>query len=182
LMHEVNALWPFHEVHHSADKLTSLQAGRNNPFDAFKTYSMIIVLSLLGLPDDIFTYVTMLVATNGFLQHSNADIDLGKAEYLISGPKAHRWHHSTVIREGNTNFGNTLMIWDHMPWHKVPIFGKLLKFQRKTFFMPKDREAPDEVGLNQTLIDDNKSVLQNYMDQIWHPFRKIFFGGDHANS
>lgn len=189
LVHEIELLWPFHEIHHSSEKLTGFHAARNNPVDTLKAYSMLIILGMIGLPHDVFTLATVFTAVNGFLQHSNADYDIGPGEYVISGPKVHRWHHSTivdaqqngdVVDEGNTNFGNNLIIWDHVPWHKIPLLGRLLKFQRTTFYLPEDRDGPEEVGVLdndgtvKSLIDENKSVIANYVSHALHPFREIY--------
>jgi sterol desaturase/sphingolipid hydroxylase (fatty acid hydroxylase superfamily) len=44
----------------------------------------------------------------------------------------HRWHHSRLERESNTNYGQTLILFD-------VLFG--------TRFLPKDRVPPDDIGI-----------------------------------
>ena len=51
-------------------------------------------------------------AVNGFFQHSNIELRYGLLNYVISGAELHRWHHSRTIDEANTNFGQTVSVWD----------------------------------------------------------------------
>ena len=44
----------------------------------------------------------------------------------------HRWHHSRLVEESNTNYGQNLAVWD-------VVFG--------TRFLPEDREPPRDIGL-----------------------------------
>jgi sterol desaturase/sphingolipid hydroxylase (fatty acid hydroxylase superfamily) len=113
VFHERAALWPFHAVHHSVRKLNWLNVGRFHPVDTslqFMCDSLPFIV--LGVPDEVITTYFVLHATKAFLQHSNVDVKLGWLNYIISGPELHRWHHSVVIRESNTNYGNKLSIWD----------------------------------------------------------------------
>ena len=43
----------------------------------------------------------------------------------FSGPELHRWHHNLKSEIANHNYGNNLIIWDH-------VF--------KTFYWPKDKD------------------------------------------
>jgi sterol desaturase/sphingolipid hydroxylase (fatty acid hydroxylase superfamily) len=86
----------------------------------------------------------------GFFQHSNVDTKLGWLNYIISGPELHRWHHSRIIRESNTNYGNNVIVWDIL-------FG--------TFFLPKEL-AVGELGLI------NRNYPSTFMSQLKAPFIK----------
>jgi sterol desaturase/sphingolipid hydroxylase (fatty acid hydroxylase superfamily) len=44
----------------------------------------------------------------------------------------HRWHHSRLVRESNTNYGQTLILWDI-------VFGSR--------FLPSDRKPPVDIGI-----------------------------------
>ena len=55
-----------------------------------------------------------------------------RREWNRSHGDLHRWHHSRVRRESDTNYGNVYIFWD-------VIFG--------TRFLPKDRKPPAQVGL-----------------------------------
>jgi sterol desaturase/sphingolipid hydroxylase (fatty acid hydroxylase superfamily) len=68
----------------------------------------------------------------GQLQHCNLDLRSGVLDHVFSTPDLHRWHHSTVYEEGDTNYGAVTSVWDK-------VFG--------TFFRPIDRDEPDELGI-----------------------------------
>jgi len=52
------------------------------------------------------------------------------------------------------------------------LLNKLFNIKGPSFFLPKDREAPAEVGLeDKSLIDKEKSVVGNYLSHVWHPFK-----------
>jgi sterol desaturase/sphingolipid hydroxylase (fatty acid hydroxylase superfamily) len=44
----------------------------------------------------------------------------------------HRWHHSRKMSESNRNYGSNVIVWDLL-------FG--------TFYWPRDRKPPTDVGL-----------------------------------
>lgn len=178
--HESKTLWPIHEIHHSPARLNVWKAGVNHPLNAIISYSaMIGTLGLLGLPHEAFTLATVMHATNGFLQHSNADINLGWMDRVIAAAKVHRTHHSADPSEVNRNFGNTVTLWDHIPWSDVPVFGKFLRIKGKTFYLPEDENRTQDVGLlnDQGQLEDfvpkNQPALTTYLKHLAHPFFEI---------
>ena len=87
---------------------------------------------LLGFsPNAILSYL-VLTQPLVLIQHANIDFKSGRANYILSTNEAHRWHHSTMSSEANSNFGNALLIWDH-------IFG--------TFRAPDGFSKEKRVGL-----------------------------------
>ena len=89
-------------------------------------------------------------AINGFFQHSNCAVRLGPLNYIVSGPELHRWHHSKLPSESDTNFGNNLIVWDSL-------FG--------TRFLPRDREV-GPLGLL------NRSYPTGFAAQMTTPFMR----------
>ena len=77
-----------------------------------------------------------------------AHVHLGPLNYIVSGPELHRWHHSELASESDTNFGNNLIIWD-------VLFG--------TRFLPKDREV-GSLGLL------NRKYPMGFLAQMKTPF------------
>jgi sterol desaturase/sphingolipid hydroxylase (fatty acid hydroxylase superfamily) len=61
----------------------------------------------------------------------------------------HRWHHSRDLREGNKNYGENLMIWDH-------IF--------RTWINP-DRRPPANIGIAE-------DMPAGFLQQLAWPFKK----------
>jgi sterol desaturase/sphingolipid hydroxylase (fatty acid hydroxylase superfamily) len=70
---------------------------------------------------------------------------------LFSMAELHRWHHSRVLEEANSNYGNNIILWDL-------IFG--------TFYHPKDREPSEDVGLS-----DIPDFPKDYLGQLLSPVR-----------
>ena len=93
----------------------------------------------------------MFYAVNGFYQHSNCDVRLGPLNQLVSGPELHRWHHSMIPSESDSNFGNNLIVWD-------TLFG--------THYLPVGREV-GPLGL----------INQNYPDGFLAQMRTPFTAG-----
>ncbi len=132
LAHENAVLWRFHAVHHSPHKLYWLNVGRFHPVD--KTLQFLLdalPFMLLGVSETLLSLYFVFYAVNGFFQHSNVHMKFGVLNYLISSAELHRWHHSRVPAESNTNYGNNLIVWDLL-------FG--------TRFLPSDRDI-HELGL-----------------------------------
>jgi sterol desaturase/sphingolipid hydroxylase (fatty acid hydroxylase superfamily) len=63
----------------------------------------------------------------------------------------HRWHHSRLPQEANSNFGQNLIVWD-------VVFG--------TRLLPRDRRPPADIGLK-----DLPTFPMGYLGQLTSPFR-----------
>ena len=151
LQHEHDALWRFHAVHHSAPRLYWLNAARFHPVDLLTLYVVgYAPLVALGCPDDVFFLFALFDAVFGMLQHANVEVRLGPLNWIFSMAEPHRWHHSRTIREANTNYGSNLIVWDL-------VFG--------TFFLPPDREPPEEIG-----IANMPAFPTGYLGQLASPF------------
>ena len=149
LAHEWYPLWRFHSVHHSPEKLYWFNVGRFHPLDKglqflFDAFPFII----LSVSEEVLSIYFVFYALNGFFQHCNIHLRLGFLNYIISGPELHRWHHSLIIEEANTNYGNNLIIWDLL-------FG--------TRFLPEGREVID-LGLK------NRNYPMGFFKQMQTPF------------
>ncbi len=141
LLHKIPFLWPFHEVHHSAEVLTPITVHRNHPMDDMvnglvygvvggflaATYTAIsgdIVseLSILGL--NVFTFGYYLTVYQ--LRHSHIWLSFGPImSHIFVSPAQHQIHHSIERKHWNKNYGFTFAMWDWM-------FGSL--------YVPKERE------------------------------------------
>jgi ornithine lipid hydroxylase len=150
--HAWDGLWRFHSIHHSAPRLYWLNAGRFHPVDMLMTYlPTYLLLVALGCNIEVLTYFGLLTGVHGLFQHSNMQLKLGPLNWIFSMAELHRWHHSRTIEEANTNFGQTISIWD---W----VFG--------TRFLPKDREPPRDIG-----IANLPQFPMTWWAQIAAPFR-----------
>lgn len=151
-MHEHEALWRLHATHHSAPRLYWLNAARFHPADiAIDTAAGMLTLGLLACPAATVTLFAVVTTVHGYFQHANLETRIGPLNYFFSMAELHRWHHSRVPIEGNTNYGNNLIVWDL-------VFG--------TFFLPRDRRPDVDIGLA-----DLAGFPQDFWGQILSPFR-----------
>jgi sterol desaturase/sphingolipid hydroxylase (fatty acid hydroxylase superfamily) len=152
LAHELDWLWRFHALHHSAPRLYFLNAARFHPVDlAISNFAPMIPLLLLGADDRVIALFGLVSAIHGLFQHANLVTRLGPLNWIFSMAELHRWHHSPIIEESNTNFGQNLIVWDI-------VFG--------TRYLPADREAPREIGLAGL-----PGFPMDYWGQLASPFR-----------
>jgi len=112
-LHTFGPLWRLHAVHHASTKLYTINVGRFHPLDkSLQFLGDTLPFLLLGVAPEVFSAYFVLYATNGFYQHSNADVRLGLLNWVIAGPELHRWHHSAKLAEAQSNYGNNLIVWD----------------------------------------------------------------------
>lgn len=150
--HEHDWLWRFHAVHHSAPRLYWLNAARFHPVDLGLLYLVgYVPLIALGCPEETIMLFALFDAVFGMLQHCNVDVRLGWLNHVFSMAEPHRWHHSRVLEEANTNYGSNLIVWDLA-------FG--------SFFLPADRQPPAAIG-----IADMPAFPQTWAAQMAAPFR-----------
>lgn len=151
IAHEWRPLWHFHAVHHSVGKLWVVNNGRFHFVDAIKSVLPgILLLTVLGAPLDVLTWLSALGAYIGMMTHSNAEMRFGPLSWVFNTPELHRWHHSRDIREGNRNYGESLMLWD---W----VFG--------TWFNAA-RRPPVDIGIAE-------AMPEGFLAQLVWPFRQL---------
>jgi sterol desaturase/sphingolipid hydroxylase (fatty acid hydroxylase superfamily) len=118
VFHRVPWLWVFHRVHH-ADPDYDLTTGLRFHPGEFLVYTMLklAAIAVLGIPPEVAFVMDLLLALDGFLVHGNvrinADIDR-LLRRLVVTPEMHRVHHSRDLREGNSNYGAILSLWDRV--------------------------------------------------------------------
>ena len=148
--HEFQILWRFHAVHHSVTRLWFLNTGRFHYIDSF--WSVLLsqpILFVMGAPAEVILWFSSITAFIGMLTHCNIECRTGVLDYVFNTPQMHRWHHSKDLREGNTNYGENLLLWDQ-------VFG--------TYFNEARRPSAD-IGI-QTYMPPT------FVGQMVHPFRK----------
>lgn len=149
IAHEWYPLWRFHAVHHSVTRLWVVNTGRFHFIDSLKSIvaSMAILLAL-GAPLEVITWLSAITAYIGMLTHCNVEMRFGPLSWIFNTPGLHRWHHSRDLREGNKNYCENIMIWDHL-------FG--------TFYNP-DRRPPADIGIKE-------NMPARFVDQLVWPFK-----------
>jgi len=136
IAHERLYFWRFHALHHSVARLWVVNTGRFHVMDSlFKVALSQAPLYLLGAPVSVFLWIGAVTAFVGILTHCNVAVRTGILDYVFSTPRLHRWHHSKDLREGNTNYGENLVLFDllfrtyynpaHGPSTNIGISGKV---------------------------------------------------------
>jgi lathosterol oxidase len=125
LVHRVELLYRFHEVHHSSTALHWLNGGRFHPIDTlFFQLASTAPLILLGAPPAIVALAGLVGQTGNYLQHTKVPIDGGWLNRFLHTSLAHRIHHredACTVR----NFGGALLVWDWMfGTHEAPSAGR----------------------------------------------------------
>lgn len=148
--HEWPFMWPYHAIHHSVRRLWFFNTGRFHLVDTLR--SLLFSLPLLfvaGVPQPVLDWVSALTAFVGLLTHCNVRMSTGVLDHVFTTPHMHRWHHAPNAEEGNTNYGENLLLWDR-------VFA--------TWYRPADRPPPRVIGIADPMPDD-------YPGQVMAPFR-----------
>jgi sterol desaturase/sphingolipid hydroxylase (fatty acid hydroxylase superfamily) len=109
----ITRLWPLHALHHSVERMYVLAAARTHPLQVFLTYGcQMAILWLMGAPELILVLHAAFTTTHGVLQHANIEMRFGLLNYVLATPELHRWHHSRIAEESNSNYGSNVITWD----------------------------------------------------------------------
>lgn len=134
--HRTPALWMFHKVHHSVQKVRTFNLQFSHPVDyVVRNVFTFYVPVLLGLSEEGIVFGTVIQYATGVPSHLNANLRFGPLNYVFATCRIHRWHHALDIEDGgDANFGNGLTLWDQL-------FG--------TFHHPTDRDGPEGMGVEE---------------------------------
>jgi len=150
IAHENLFFWRFHALHHSVVRLWVVNTGRFHVVDSLIKMALSQApLYLLDAPLQVFLWVGAVTAITGLLTHCNVETRTALFDPIFATPKLHRWHHSKTLKEGNSNYCENIMIWDH-------VFG--------TYLNP-DKASPDKLGIS-------GKVAPDFVGQIMQPFSR----------
>lgn len=111
--HEWPPLWRVHASHHSSERIYWLNGFRVHPLNAvWHHLAGIFLLKLAGAPAEVLFICLALAGVVQAFQHANLRLSLGPLNWIFSTNELHRWHHADVPRQGNTNYGGVLIVWD----------------------------------------------------------------------
>lgn len=158
LMHMIPILWRFHRVHHCDVEFDVTTAVRFHPIEivASALYKSFFVLLIGADPWAVVIYESML---SGFALFNHGNVHLPKGldralRKLIVTPDMHRVHHSSVMMETNSNYGNILSIWDRL----------FVSYVDHT----KTSDHDMQIGLEEFRDKNSQSLL----GVLWLPFRQ----------
>ena len=115
LSHENPILWKLHFRHHQVKRVYWMNSGTFNPADLFLNF-FIYCLPFAFFKTDALAiqYALYFSATTGLMEHANVDFRAGALNYIFNTAELHRWHHSVVVEESQTNYGKALSIFDFL--------------------------------------------------------------------
>ncbi|MBF6439589.1 sterol desaturase family protein [Nocardia cyriacigeorgica] len=113
--HKVGVLWRFHAVHHSVQRFYGLNGLMKHPLhQTLEMTTGVTPLLLAGIPVPVAAALSLAVAVQLLLQHSNADYRVGPFKHVLALNEGHRFHHLKWAGIGDVNFGLFTLIWDHL--------------------------------------------------------------------
>lgn len=156
--HKLSFLWRLHRVHHADLSVTSSTGLLHHPLETILTFVFLLsIYVIFGIPVVVIIVYGAITAFHSILTHSNIrypKILNSYLKYLIITPDIHRTHHSIVPREGNSNFGQILSVWDHL-------FGTFIE-------RPKNGFTAIKMGLP----DGGNKIQWSFKSLIFMPFSK----------
>lgn len=151
--HKVPALWRLHSVHHSIKRFYGFNGLMKHPVHGgLELIAGTAPLLVMGLPQSVAEALTVLIAVQLLLQHSNADYRVGPLRAVLALNEGHRFHHLKWAGIGDVNFGLFTLVWDHL---------------LRTFsFDPQRRFHSDDLGMAA-----KPDYPVGYTAQLAEPFR-----------
>lgn len=150
IAHKLIAIWHFHSIHHSAEKMDWLSGSRNHLLDILVDRSFIFIpIYAMGFPTSVILIYAGIVSFQSVWVHTNSQLNLGFLKYIIVTPQYHHWHHAKHVHD--KNFGIHFTYLDRL-------FG--------TYYLP-EKTWPQETG-----ITDDGFPPNSYLGQFIYPFRK----------
>lgn len=151
--HRFETLWRLHAPHHSVKRMYGFNGLMKHPLhQGIELTAGSIPLVLLGMPVEVAALLSLAVATQLLLQHSNVDMKIGSLRFMWAVAPVHRFHHLNKAGEGDVNFGLFLTVWDHL-------LGTAYYDEKRTF-------NSDDLG-----IEDQPNYPVDYLSQLAKPFR-----------
>ena len=149
--HHIPWLWRLHAPHHSSERLYWMNGERRHPLHAaIMAGPGLLVLFASGAPSLLVATWLGILTVHLAFQHSNLDYSLGWLRKVIAVAETHRWHHKRELEDNQVNYGEFLLVWDHL-------LG--------TFFDGAVRLGKPDVGLRE------HNYPTGYWAQLIVPFR-----------
>lgn len=152
--HSIPLLWRFHRLHHSDKDVDVLTSWLHHPFEIISTYLLItFAYVVFDIPLDFIYIYAIIFTLHVAFTHTKLSVPekIDKwLRYFIVTPNAHRLHHSTDMKEGNSNFGQVFLIWD------ILFKTHIKSSSHKIRFGIKSSETPKESSLKYFLINPLK--------------------------
>ena len=118
VFHDVPILWRFHMMHHSDLDLDVTSGVRFHPVEiVISTGVKALSVLVLGVAPLAVVIFEIVLNSTALFNHSNVQMPVTLDRVLrwfIVTPDMHRIHHSTDVRETNSNYGFNVPWWDRL--------------------------------------------------------------------
>ena len=140
-------LWRTHKFHHSIREIYWFSGLRTSAMNSLIIrIPYLIALCAFGITQQEMAVVAIGLAAVNFWVHANANISLGRLNYLFITPAFHRIHHSMEARAEGTNFGNILSCWDYLFGTAIQV-EETLVVSKKGFTIEREEVARQLIGV-----------------------------------
>jgi len=114
--HRIRLLWCFHSVHHTSEEMRLTTAIRGSAFDFVYLPWFFIWIPILGIHPSVVLIVEAFGRLWGVATHIHPRFvgRLGWLDRWIVTPSVHRVHHGRNALYLDRNYGEVLVIWDHL--------------------------------------------------------------------
>jgi sterol desaturase/sphingolipid hydroxylase (fatty acid hydroxylase superfamily) len=106
LEHVIPALWSFHAVHHTAERVDVLTTTRLHPFAIALGLLLNGVVLRMGFSASALTSGFAIYLFYSYFIHANLRLRFdGAMKYVLVTPFMHQWHHAADLQARDKNFG-----------------------------------------------------------------------------
>jgi sterol desaturase/sphingolipid hydroxylase (fatty acid hydroxylase superfamily) len=150
ISHKIPILWRLHQVHHADQEMDVTTGIRFHPIEI--ALSMLLKIGMIYLLGPLVIAVVFYeILLNGMALFNHANLRIPKAieswlRWIIVTPDMHRIHHSVHRREHDSNYGNTLSIWDRL--FKTYIAKANVSDEKMELGLWWREEGPEKLGWN----------------------------------
>ena len=127
-MHEVPALWRFHAVHHSVERMDWMAGSRLHVLEPLVTRTVVMLPAfVLGAENTPLLCYIVWAGFQAGLVHSNFGLEFGPLKHVVATPLFHHWHHGSDGEAIDINYAAHLPVLDrlfgtyHMPPDRWPV-------------------------------------------------------------
>jgi sterol desaturase/sphingolipid hydroxylase (fatty acid hydroxylase superfamily) len=115
IAHRTGLFWAMHHVHHSSEEYNMTVASRGFLLDATRlSRPMFYLLPIFGLSPLHFVVIVIFTNIWGIFQHTRLVGKSDVLDWILASPSNHRVHHGSNEKYIDRNYGECLMIWDHL--------------------------------------------------------------------
>ena len=113
--HSVGFFWAMHHIHHSSESYNMTVASRGFVGDiTLLSRPTFFLLPVLGVSPTHFMVILIVTNILGIAQHTRLVGRLGPLDLVFATPSAHRVHHGSDAKYLDKNYGEILLVWDHL--------------------------------------------------------------------